>query len=433
MEATNETGIIQAAGGLIWRDSPRGKEVAIIHRTRYGDWTLPKGKLKPGERWQDAALREVAEETGCKVRLGSLAGSISYIVGDVPKVVLFWNMDLVGDCEFRPSEEVKQLAWLPVSRAIEKLDHAGEKTLLRDSERTPRRPSLWSRFSKRWLSASHARLANSLAVYRVDLDYLVEQAAKPKQGGAHPPWAEAALTLLGRAEQALESRDVELGWRCFNASQRMRLYGLAELAELRPGALQVEARAILREGSAKLTSWRKQAVEDLLSEKDGQLISNVDVTKIFYASQILHEHYDNLYQKLRGLKQQLTVLACIALLAVIAWAILAPPLLGTAARIDDPELVISAVLFGVMGASISGILSLAKGSSEARTPDQLVNWWITLARIAIGAVAALAVYTFLISGLLQIGTITPGLVLAVSFTSGFSERLVLHAVETVAR
>jgi len=427
VEAANHTGVIQAAGGLIWRDSPQGREVAIIHRARYGDWTLPKGKLKPGERWQDAALREVGEETGCKVRLGSLAGSVSYTVGDVPKVVLFWNMDLAGDCEFRPSEEVKQLVWLPASRAIEKLDYAGEKTLLRDSAQAPRRPSLWSRFSKRWLSASHARLANALAVYRVNLDYLVEQAAKQKE--ANLSWADAALTLLGRAEQALESRDVELGWRCFNASQRMRLFGLAAL---KLDDLQVEAQAVLREGSAKLASWRKQAVEDLLS-KDGQLIPNVDVTRVFYASQILHEYNDNLYQKLRGIRQQLTVLACIALLAVVAWAILAPPLLGSAARIDDPKLVISTVLFGVMGASISGILSLAKGSSEARIPDQLVNSWINLARIAVGAVAALAAYTFLISGLLQIGTVTAGLVLAVAFASGFSERLVLRAVETVAR
>lgn len=422
----NETDVIQAAGGLVWRNSPRGKEVAIIHRVRYGDWTLPKGKLKPGERWQDAALREVAEETGCKVELGTFAGSVSYTVNGVPKIVLFWNMNLVGECEFQPSEEVGQLRWLPIQAALKRLDHPGERVLLQDSFKVPaRRPSLWSRISKR-LPASHSytRLASSLAVYRVELDRLTCEAQE--KGVSNLLWAEEARVLLDRVEQALGDREIELGWRCLNAAQRMELFGLAEL---RPGDLQVKAQIVLCEATAKLSSWRKQAVEALLS-KEGQLNPDVNVTQVFYASQILHEHFDNVYQKLRAIRQQLTTLAFIALSAVIIWAILAPPLVGKA-QMDDPELVISVVLFGAMGASISGIFSLAKGSSGVRIPDQLVNWWITLARIAVGAVAALAVYTFLVSGLLQVGKITPGLILAVSFASGFSERLVLRAVETV--
>ena len=126
----NSINVIQAAGGLLWRDSARGKEIAVIHRSRYGDWTLPKGKLKTGERWHEAALREVEEETGCEVRLGSFAASVSYTVNDNPKVVLFWNMALVGECDFQQSEEVGQLMWMSVEEAVRKLDYPGERRLL---------------------------------------------------------------------------------------------------------------------------------------------------------------------------------------------------------------------------------------------------------------------------------------------------------------
>jgi 8-oxo-dGTP diphosphatase len=122
---------IQAAGGLVWRDSPRGREIAVIHRSRYGgDWTLPKGKLEPGEQWQEAALREVQEETGCEARLGGFAGCNTYPVEGIPKVVLFWNMTLTGDCVFKPSEEVKELHWLTVQEALEKLNYPSERALL---------------------------------------------------------------------------------------------------------------------------------------------------------------------------------------------------------------------------------------------------------------------------------------------------------------
>ena len=125
-----DAGVIQAAGGLLWRDTAQGKELAVIHRPRNDDWTLPKGKLKPAETWQQAALREVREETGCPAHLGSFAGSLSYLVNGVPKVVLFWNMGLAGACKFQPSEEVDNLVWLPVPQALKTLDYADERALV---------------------------------------------------------------------------------------------------------------------------------------------------------------------------------------------------------------------------------------------------------------------------------------------------------------
>ena len=122
--------LIQAAGGLVWRQGPDGRELAFIHRRRYQDWSLPKGKLKTGESWRQAALREVLEETGCEVLLGDFAGQLDYVVGGTPKRVLFWHMQTVAECQFYPNEEVDAIEWLSPARAVERLNYAGERALL---------------------------------------------------------------------------------------------------------------------------------------------------------------------------------------------------------------------------------------------------------------------------------------------------------------
>lgn len=121
---------IRAAGGILWRDAAEGRLVAVIHRPRHQDWSLPKGKLEAGESWRDAAKREVREETGCDVELGSFAGSVRYPVAGTTKEVRFWNMRPRGACAFQPSEEVDRLEWLTIDAALERLHHAGERALV---------------------------------------------------------------------------------------------------------------------------------------------------------------------------------------------------------------------------------------------------------------------------------------------------------------
>src|ERR1700743_1070215 len=89
--------MIEAAGGLLWRETAGTTEIAVVHRKRYGeDWTLPKGKLKSGESSLEAALREVHEETGYRATIISFAGAISYETSHGAKRVLFWNMSAEG-------------------------------------------------------------------------------------------------------------------------------------------------------------------------------------------------------------------------------------------------------------------------------------------------------------------------------------------------
>jgi 8-oxo-dGTP diphosphatase len=124
-----EPGVVQAAGGLVWRSG----RLAVVHRPKHGDWSLPKGKLEPGETFPDAALREVAEETGCRARLGEFAGYTLYRVKRGPKLVLFWHMVAVAPRRFEPNGEVDRIEWLRPSQALSRLDHAAERHLVRDA------------------------------------------------------------------------------------------------------------------------------------------------------------------------------------------------------------------------------------------------------------------------------------------------------------
>ena len=112
---------IRAAGGVLWRPGPQGApEVALIHRPRYDDWGLPKGKLEPGEHVLTGACREVWEETGLQVAVGARLPATSYEKDGRPKTVDWWAMQVIGGA-FVPNEEVDVLEWVPAARAAERL------------------------------------------------------------------------------------------------------------------------------------------------------------------------------------------------------------------------------------------------------------------------------------------------------------------------
>ncbi len=122
---------VQAAGGVIWRRSPAGDlEVLLVHRPKYDDWTVPKGKLDPGEGHARAALREVEEETGLRCVLGPELPSTSYRDRrGRPKSVRYWAMTPVGGA-FRPTDEVDQIRWLPVDEAKSVLTYERDRPVL---------------------------------------------------------------------------------------------------------------------------------------------------------------------------------------------------------------------------------------------------------------------------------------------------------------
>jgi len=124
---------VRAAGGVVWRRTDRGLEVLLIHRPRYDDWSLPKGKADPGEDDVDTALREVTEETGLAGVLGPELAQIHYADRNGrPKVVRYWSITVDGSAptEFSPNGEVDELAWLPLDEATARLSYPRDHTVL---------------------------------------------------------------------------------------------------------------------------------------------------------------------------------------------------------------------------------------------------------------------------------------------------------------
>ncbi len=129
---------VLAAGAVLWRSNgdSAAPEVAIIHRPRYDDWSLPKGKVDPGETEPVTAVREVREETGYTSHLGRRLAAVSYPVEQGIKKVRYWAARCV-DGTFSPNAEVDELKWLPVAEALKQLGYPHDRKVLRRFAKGP--------------------------------------------------------------------------------------------------------------------------------------------------------------------------------------------------------------------------------------------------------------------------------------------------------
>jgi 8-oxo-dGTP diphosphatase len=117
---------VDAAGGVVERDG----RVLLVHRPRYDDWTFPKGKLDAGESFEDAALREVEEETGIRCTLGRELPSTRYEVNGRPKLVRYWLMTPEAEPGFVPNDETDDLRWVTPGEARRLLTYDRDRDLL---------------------------------------------------------------------------------------------------------------------------------------------------------------------------------------------------------------------------------------------------------------------------------------------------------------
>ena len=122
---------------MVWQPGPDSTvEIAVIHRPRYDDWSLPKGKVDRGETEPLTAVREILEETGHRVQLGSRIAAVSYPVDQGTKKVRYWAARSIGG-EFAPNSEVDDLIWLPVSEALKKVKYDQDRKVLRRFAKRP--------------------------------------------------------------------------------------------------------------------------------------------------------------------------------------------------------------------------------------------------------------------------------------------------------
>jgi 8-oxo-dGTP diphosphatase len=128
--------VIRAAGGVVWRRAGDRIEVVLVHRPAYNDWSFPKGKLTEAESDEEAARREVLEETGLVCRLGPDLGRRSYRDRrGRPKVVRYWAVEPIGGT-LAPTMEVDRAEWVSVDAAASRLTHDDDRSLLGILERT---------------------------------------------------------------------------------------------------------------------------------------------------------------------------------------------------------------------------------------------------------------------------------------------------------
>jgi 8-oxo-dGTP diphosphatase len=124
--------LIRSAGGVVWRSGADGPEIAVVHRDRYDDWSLPKGKLDPGEHELIAAVREVREETGAiAVPTARLPGT-RYLTGEpgTEKSVDFWTMEVLTETTFTPNDEISALRWMTAAAADDLLTYAHDRGIV---------------------------------------------------------------------------------------------------------------------------------------------------------------------------------------------------------------------------------------------------------------------------------------------------------------
>jgi 8-oxo-dGTP diphosphatase len=129
---------VRAAGTVLWRPAESGKpEIALVHRPRYDDWSLPKGKLNRGETAPACAVRETAEETGFRAVLDRPLIQTRYTVPEGEKAVDYFVARAVGAPSAIDGDEVDELRWLPVGEASRRLDYDWDRGVLAAFQELP--------------------------------------------------------------------------------------------------------------------------------------------------------------------------------------------------------------------------------------------------------------------------------------------------------
>ena len=123
---------VLAAGAVLWRKNSIAQvEVLLVHRPRYDDWSLPKGKVEPNEELITCAYREVIEETGFDVHFGPFLMDIEYFVAEGLKRVSYWSARVSDpDKQFHPNSEVDQVGWFTLEDALSQVTRESDREVL---------------------------------------------------------------------------------------------------------------------------------------------------------------------------------------------------------------------------------------------------------------------------------------------------------------
>jgi hypothetical protein len=346
------------------------------------------------------------------------------------------------------------IKWLPVNEALQ-LVPAEERDLLKQEAlhamngfgacKPAFRPFPLLKptrlYQRLFVDPSLNRLRNLLESYYQEMWHFEAVVNSMKVPGFHHHF-QAMARLLKVSRDAVQHGDVEYGWGAYDTAHRIEsLIYFKMMSEGQVRVLQEYAAAkyrsrannLLLEGQGKLSGWRLTRMQKLLYDRNKQLRENIPVADLLLAQKNMSEHFENTYLRLKIISRQIRMLEMIAGVALAIWIGLL-----TFTQIFDESQVTStlslsvlALLFGTLGACISGILRLEKRPVNQRIPGQLESKVFMLARPLVGAVSALGVVFFVLSGLVTIGQESAWLYISAAFAAGFSERLLQFSVDQV--
>ncbi len=423
-----------AAGGLIWSGRKQHRRLAVVHRVKHNDWTLPKGRLAPQDATlQDTATREAKEETGYDVLCRRMAGSYSYVKDERPKVVVMWHMvcDKLAGPDVMDPKEIDEVRWLSPAEAISTLTHASEQEFVAQHCAQMLRCSAGTSSTQ---DPKLNRLQAALCGCREQLRGILGRPATDAEAW----WADCARHSLEAAEAALKRRDCDGGWGAVHDARRFMVFGM-EGPELLPLISTLDA-----ETTAKLKGWRLEATNRLLHgitsaewAKNPSSLTGEQQTQVRHAVveslSLLNEHSDNLYHRLGLVGKQLNYLVVWCAI-LIAFALFGSYLFVPAGSIFDWGQLAAVGLAGALGGVVSAMFQLSR-VGEAKIPDALMHGLITSGRPLVGAASALFIYAVMRSGVINIidaSKVGTEAGLALGFVAGFGEQFVLGAVAKVA-
>jgi 8-oxo-dGTP pyrophosphatase MutT (NUDIX family) len=416
--------VISAAGGVLFRKTTSGDEqVCIVRRTGHDDWTLPKGKLEPGESFQAAAHREVEEETGWNSTLHDYLGAMGYEAAGIPKVVLFWRMSPINETKVPNKKEIITPAWVSIPKALELLTYDRERDFLAQiagsTDVHPGHSWLDRHFH---LKRARARLARECEVFGVELEFL-----KERSKGSDNSWAHAALRHLSAAKIYEKAGEIEGGWTCLHAAQRQTTFGLDQ------DELLNRAQILSREAK-KISSWRSDAINNSLAN-DAQ----VTPERVSFAMALRDEHFANQYHKVWLSGDQLRIL-----IEICAPSLLLLVILTFSSRMFSDysfanawnwAAILAVMIFGLLGASFSCAQSLISGIGTRSIPQRVADHYVTITRLLSGMIVGLASYSFYVSKAFTIKGLEDniGAAFTIAFIFGYTGEKLVARVANAGR
>ena len=255
------------------------------------------------------------------------------------------------------------------------------------------------------------------------------------------PWALSAMEFIIDAQARVDRQnpkyDPIAAVGSLYAAKRELLEGEEQVD---PDSVALNAKAILNESETMSNRSRRKAIRDFVADGE-EVREGVQLNELLRASEILHEHYIEQYKRIENLRVNLLTFLALTIVSVVG--ILALPWflpdmeltfpLPTFEGVGPYGTAILVLVFGAVGASISGIRAIETEPESLQSMTQILGYWLPISRIVIGSVSAFLVSVFLGAGLVEGDLLTLPVLLGVAFASGFSERLILRSVESFER